>query len=168
MTGALDDPRTWALALIALAVVAAVIRLLLWHRAAPAEARPPSWRFAVLLALQPVVGILLWLVLFPPSVAGRAGTLIVATAGVPTTINQAAGDVLVALPEAGAVPGATRVPDLATALRRHPGVARVRVEGQGLPPRDHHAVGVPLDFAPPGSRPAERTSTPKGCAPTRT
>ena len=149
MTGAIDDPRTWTLALIALAVVAAVIRLLLWHRAAPTEARPPSWRFAVLLALQPVAGILLWLVLFPPSVAGRAGTLIVATAGSPMTLSPAPGDVLAALPEAGAVPGAERVPDLATAVRRHPGVARVRIEGQGLPPRDHRALAIPMDFTPP-------------------
>ena len=91
MTGAIDDPRTWAMALIALAVVAAVIRLLLWHRAVPTDARPPSWRFAVLLALQPVAGLLLWLVLFPPSVAGRAGTLIVATAGSPRTLSPAPG-----------------------------------------------------------------------------
>lgn len=149
MTGAAVDPRTWAMVLIALAVAGGVIRLLLWRQAAPVDARTPRWRLAALIGLQLAAGVLLLLTLFPPSVATRAGTVIVATAGTGKTIALTPGDVLVALPEAGVVAGAARVPDLATALRRHPGAARVRIEGQGLPPRDQAPAAIPLDFAPP-------------------
>ncbi len=149
MIGAALDPRSWATILIALAVFSGVIRLLLWQRAAPVEARSPRWRLAALISLQLVAGVLLYLILFPPSVATRVGTLIVATAGSPKTIVEAQGDVLVTLPEAGVVAGAERVPDLATALRRHPGAARLRIEGQGLPLRDQAPATIPIDFTPP-------------------
>ena len=162
MTGAVVDPRTWATVLIVLAVAGGVIRLLLWQRAAPVEARAPGWRLAALIGLQLIAGALLHLVLFPPSVATPAGTMIVATAGTPGPIAQAPGDVLVALPEAGAIAGASRVPDLATALRRHPGAARLRIEGHGLPPRDQAPVAIPLDFAPPPPPPGLIELAPPG------
>ena len=54
---------------------------------------------------------------------------------------------VVALPEAPALPGVERVPDLATALRKHPGTQRVRVVGAGLEARDRDAMrGVALEF----------------------
>ena len=39
---------------------------------------------------------------------------------------------VLALPEAPRIDGVARVPDLGTALRRHPDVERVRVLGAGL------------------------------------
>lgn len=121
-------------------------RLLLWQARSPTKAQ--TWRIAVLLALQPLVAALLWLTLEPPRSPGTAGTLVVATADSPRLAALAAGDALVALPEAPDLPGAIRVPDLATALRTNPGTARLRIIGQGLPPRDQAPTGLPLGFDP--------------------
>ena len=63
-------------------------------------------------------------------VAEPDAALIVATSGSPAAIPSAPGDVLIALPEAGPVSGSTRVPDLATAMRRYPTPARIRVVGE--------------------------------------
>jgi hypothetical protein len=133
----------FALALVALLGIA---RTLWWQYRSPAPARP--WRLAVLIGLQLASALLLWRILEPPERQGRAGTLIVATAGAPRRVALATGDVLVALPEAPDLPGAAHVPDLATALRRHPGTTRLRIIGHGLPPRDQIATGLPLDFDP--------------------
>lgn len=143
------NPQAWVAILIALALGASVIRLTLWRRSAPVTARTPGWRLAALTGLQLAAGGLVYLTLFPPSAVIGAGMLIVATAGAPDSIATAPRDVLVALPEAGEVQGAVRVPDLATALRQFPGSARIRVEGNGLPPRDQGPVPIPLDFEPP-------------------
>lgn len=143
----MSAPALWTAALLTAAVIAALVRLWLWNMAAAAPT--PPRRLVVLMALQPVAAALLFLTLFPPSVPLRAGTLIVAAAGAPTTVPTAPGDILVRLPEAPAVSGAERVPDLATALRRNPGVARVRVVGDGLSPRDRAPLHVPLIFEPP-------------------
>ncbi|MBC7506766.1 MAG: carboxypeptidase regulatory-like domain-containing protein, partial [Sandarakinorhabdus sp.] len=76
-------------------------------------------------------------------------TLVIATAGAARLAAFAANDTLVALPEAPGLSGAENVPDLATALRRHPGTARLRVIGHGLPPRDRPAAaGLALAFDP--------------------
>ena len=133
--------------LLALAVLLAWFRLALWRARAPAEARARGWRLTLLFALQPVTAGLLYLTLMPPPRPGSAGTLIVATADGPRL--AALTDTLVALPEAPVLPGAERVPDLATALRRHPGTTGLRIIGQGLPPRDQFATaGLPLAFDP--------------------
>lgn len=143
------DARGWAAVVIALAVAIGVIRLLLWQRSAPTDVRAPGWRLALLAALQLTAGALLHLVLFPPGVIAQNSTLIVATSGAPGSIERRRNEILVALPEAGELEGAVRVPDLATALRRFPGVARIRVEGDGLSPRDQGAASLPVDFDPP-------------------
>ena len=143
------EARGEVAALIALAVAIGVLRLLLWQRSAPSGARAPQWRLALLVGLQVAAGVLLHLTLFPPSVAQPTGELVVATGGANTLIVKAPRDILVALPEAGPIEDAVRVPDLATALRRFPGAARIRVEGEGLVPRDQGAVALPLDFNPP-------------------
>src|SRR5690606_10163814 len=44
------------------------------------------------------------------------------------------------LPEAPRIDGIARVPDLGTALRRHPDVRQVRVVGAGLAARDRDAA----------------------------
>ncbi|WP_426162924.1 carboxypeptidase regulatory-like domain-containing protein [Sandarakinorhabdus sp. DWP1-3-1] len=135
--------------LLALAVVLAWVRLALWQARAAAAERAPAWRLVLLVALQPLAAALLYLTLQPPRLPGSAGTLVIATADAPRLDALAAGDALVALPEAPALPGAERVPDLGTALRRHPGTARLRIIGQGLRPRDRDAAaGLPLEFVP--------------------
>ncbi|HEX7804446.1 MAG TPA: carboxypeptidase regulatory-like domain-containing protein [Pseudoxanthomonas sp.] len=142
---------SWLLAgLLGLAVVVAWIRLGLWQRRAPADSRSRGWRIALLFLLQPLCATLLYLTLLPPKLPGEAETLVVATAGATTMGAQANGDALIALPEAPTLAGAERVPDLATALRRHPGMQRLRIVGAGLEPRDRDAVrGLPLMFSAP-------------------
>lgn len=137
----------WTAVVIVLAVIVSVIRLALWHR--KAEAQGPRWRTAVLMGLTVLAGLLLWLTLNPPASVIRTGTLVVATAGSPGTIATAPGDILVALPEAGPVADAARFPDLATALRRYPTPARVRILGRGLTPRDQSPLPAPVEFTAP-------------------
>ncbi len=149
MTGSGAELEPWVALAVAVAVVIGVFRLVLWQRAAPNDAKSPRWRLALLILLQLAAGGLLFLMLFPPSVTTRIGTIVVATEGAPSSIALAAGEVLVALPEAGTIEGAARVPDLATALRRHPSAAQLRIEGEGLVPRDQSPVGLPVDFDPP-------------------
>lgn len=136
--------------LLVLAVLLAWMRLLWWQRSAPVESRARGWRLAVLLILQPLCAALLYLTLLPPTLPTEAGTLVVATAQATSTqLGKRQGDSLVALPEAPALAGVARVPDLATALRRYPGTQRLRIVGAGLEARDREAVGaVPLVFEP--------------------
>ncbi len=136
-------------ALLVLAVLLACARLLhrQW-RAQPAQ-RSRGWRLALLLLAQPVCATLLYFALVPPSLPGEAGTLVVATAG-STTAQLGAGrggEAFVALPEAPPLADVERVPDLATALRQHPGTRRVRIVGAGLGARDRESVqGLAVDF----------------------
>ena len=115
------------------AVVLAWARLLWSHRQTPG----PIGRLALLLLLQPVCAGLLYLTLAPPRIPVQSGTLSVLTAGADPA--RATGAVVVSLPEAPEAPDATPVPDLATALRRHPGMA-LQVLGHGLAPRDRDAL----------------------------
>lgn len=121
-----------------------------WH-AAPAQ-RSRAWRIAVLLLAQPLCAALLYFTLWPPTMPGTAGTLTIATAGASRQAVGQVGDAstVIALPEAPSLAGIARVPDLATALRRHPGVRELRIVGAGLPPRDRDAVrgGVAATFDP--------------------
>lgn len=137
----------WTAAILVLAVVSGMARLLLRRRRAPREQRGPGWRWALLLALQPMAGLLLFLVLHPPSGVTGGLTLVVATRGATSGATQ--DGLLVALPEAGPIPGAERTPDLATALRRHPETARIRLLGEGLSARDRLPLAIPVEHAPP-------------------
>ncbi len=159
----------WILAgLLTLAVLLAWTRLLLWRRRAPQATRWRAWRFALLLSLQPLCAALLYFTLLPPALPTQAGSLIVATARATSTRADitTAGDRLIALPEAPTLPGAARVPDLATALRTYPGVTRLRILGAGLEPRDREAArGVALSFDPaPLPRGVVRLDTPPAIA----
>ncbi|HYG07455.1 MAG TPA: carboxypeptidase regulatory-like domain-containing protein [Stenotrophomonas sp.] len=121
---------------LALAAVVGVLRLL------RQPALVPHWRRVLLLALQPACALLLYLALYPPARVIESGTtLVVLTAGAPQPA-AGAGEAVVALPEANAAADVPVVPDLATALRQRPDIARLRVLGQGLPTRDHEAVGT--------------------------
>lgn len=143
------DLQRWTTAVIGLAVAGTLLRLWLRRRGAAAEAQGPVWRFALLLLLQPLAGLFLHLVLFPPGGLIRTGVLTVLTGPVARAPEGRPGDVLIALPEAGVVKGASPAPDLATALRRYPDAARVRVIGPGLPLRDQAPVPLPVIFDPP-------------------
>lgn len=115
------------------------------------------WRIGrqrpLLLLLQPAAALLLCLAVFPPATEQRAGTLVIATADTRTAqvaAHRSEGRVL-ALPEAPPLPDVEAVPDLATALRRYPGLARVQVLGAGLTARDREAVAaraLAFDAAP--------------------
>ncbi|MCI4589315.1 carboxypeptidase regulatory-like domain-containing protein [Sphingobium sp. BYY-5] len=134
-------------AILGLAVLVATVRLILWHRAAGDHGA--RLRLALLLLLQPVCAILLFLGLFPPAISGGSDNLRVATAG--ASRFSPTGAPLIVLPEAGNLPGEA-VPDLATALRRHPSARSIEIFGQGLTPRDIDAarqVAVRFNAPPP-------------------
>ena len=121
-----------------------------------------AWRLPrrrVRLALQALVAVALYACLFPPATreAFRAGELLVLAPGI-TAAQRADLDpaaARVALPGVPADAASEPVPDLATALRRHPGLRRLHVVGGGLPARDRDAArGLALRFdaapLPPG------------------
>ncbi|PPT75004.1 hypothetical protein XaplCFBP3122_14800 [Xanthomonas arboricola pv. populi] len=120
-----------------------------WFRLLRAHARQPRSRLQLwlLLAAQPLLAGLLYPVLLPPPHAGSASELHVATAGTQAGQVRPNAAPWVALPEAPALPGVPRVPDLATALRRAPGTTALVVHGSGLSARDRDALSVPLRLA---------------------
>lgn len=131
-------------------LLAALAALAMWRALVRARAEAwPRWRTASVLALQPLLALLLGLALLPPLRPAAPESLVLLTAGAVAPQILAPGERLLALPEAGDIEGATRVPDLATALRRHPGASRLRVLGDGLPARDEAATrALPMDFEP--------------------
>lgn len=145
------DAQRILLLLLSLAVIAGTARLLWFAWRRPAEARPRAWRVASLVVLQLASAVLLYRTLSPPSVATGIDALVIATANAPRDIARtlAAHEKLVSLPEAAAISGAEPVPDLGTALRRHPGTARLRIVGDGLTARDRdHVHGLPASYSP--------------------
>ena len=109
-----------------------------------------AWRRAVLLVGQFALAALLWCVLVPPSQPGQGGALVLLTEGADLqALAPAPGDRVLSLPGAPAFEGADSVPDLGTALRRHPDARPVRVLGRGLAARDRDAAGgVGFEFVP--------------------
>lgn len=133
-------PDILAAWLIGAGALAGVARLLLMRR---------DIRTLALALLTLASGALLYLVLFPPLLPVGGETLLVATAETSRGIKAGPGERLIALPEAPPLVGAERVPDLATALRRHPAATAIRIVGRGLSPRDRDAAaGVPASFTP--------------------
>ena len=141
---------TWAAMGLGLITLIGWARLAGWARRTPRGPRRFGWRFAILLAAQPLLATLLYLTLFPPPGAGApSGTLVAATRGAPR-LAAIDGTPRIDLPETPPGAGGKPAPDLATALRRHPGATRLRVLGQGLEPRDRDAAaGLAIDFTPP-------------------
>lgn len=121
--------------------------MLSWFRLLRAHARQPRARLWLLLAAQPLLAGLLYPVLLPPPRAGSTSELHVATAGTQADQVRPTAAAWVALPEAPALPGVPRVPDLATALRRAPGTTALVVHGSGLPARDRDGLRVPVRLA---------------------
>ena len=138
-------------ALLALAVLLAAARMLVAAWRVDPATRPRAWRLAVLLLLQAGSAALLYCTLLPPQRPVASGDMLVLTAAADTAGGDVAASAarVIALPEAAALAGAERVPDLATALRRHPGTTHLHVVGAGLPARDRDAALRPaLSFAP--------------------
>ncbi|CAD7712413.1 hypothetical protein LMG31886_00870 [Xanthomonas hydrangeae] len=139
-----------------------------WWRLLRAHARQPRSRARLwlLLTAQPLLAGLLYPVLLPPPRAGSSSELHVATAETKAAQIDPETTHWIALPEAPALAGVTRVPDLATALRRAPGTTALIVHGTGLPARDRDAPGIPLRLAlGPAPQGLVAVSTPPPVAP---
>ena len=111
--------------------------------------RSALWRILALIVLQFAAAWCLYFMLFPPSRHADAERLIILTAHADSvTFNAGQGRVL-ALPEARVAAGVERFPDLATALRRYPGISALQIVGEGLPARDLEAARAhSLSFLP--------------------
>ena len=133
--------------ILIVAAVCGAVRTGVRVRKTPVGERDRPWRSAILFAVQPICAGLLYLALMP-SMPQSGGNLTILTRHASAIDAIIGGTHLVALPEAPAIAGAERVPDLATALRRYT-PARLRIVGEGLEPRDINAInGTPVDFSP--------------------
>jgi len=116
------------------------------------SARLSGWRRLLGLAAATAAPTLLYFVLFPPlhEVPGRTLQVLTTGATMPSPPDTAELRT-VALPGSVAPAGVERVPDLATALRRHGDATVLRVLGDGLSAADRDAArGRELEFdAPP-------------------
>jgi hypothetical protein len=130
-------------------VLLASLRLLLPLRGLPVERRPRTWRTVLLLLGQLVSVSLLFLLLNSPVSGNAIQTLHLLTAHAPhvSSPTPRPGEVWLRLPEAAKRSGATDTPDLATALRQHPGVRNLHLMGDGLQARDREAAsGLNITF----------------------
>ncbi|MCF7751130.1 hypothetical protein KQ945_10265 [Bacillus subtilis subsp. subtilis] len=94
-------------------------------------------RTAALLVLQIGAAGLLYATLLPPPVHITAQRLTVLTGHADTAGRAATADAsVIALPEARPHRGSAFAPDLATALRQHPGTLQLQLVGDGLSARD--------------------------------
>lgn len=134
----------WVLAAIA---AAAMLRILLSARRTPGPPLRTGLRLAGVMASTA----LLYFFLLPPDGPPRTRSLTVLTAGSDSEGPRPdEGGLVVALPEAPALPGVARAPDLGTALRQFPGATPLRVRGAGLVARDRDAAaGHAIEFTPP-------------------
>lgn len=110
--------------------------------------RPKGWRVLTLFLLQISSAVLLYFVLFPPPTFTSAEHLVILTANANTHAMKISGRIL-ALPEAPQMAHAEPAPDLASALRRYPGVNSLQIIGAGLSARDQEAArGLSIEFMP--------------------
>lgn len=145
----MSEPRWILIALLAVLLLASA-RLCWQQWRGPVRARGV---FLGLLLLQIAVTALLYLTLVPPMQRAAGGQLTVLTAASGQVRWSAApGETVVALPEAPTAAEALRAPDLATALRQHPGTTSLRLIGDGLTARDRD-VALPrgVRLASPGT-----------------
>lgn len=131
MTAWVISSLPWLLLAITLV---ALVRLYRQQR----TALPRRWaRLTALCVLQLVSSVLLYFTLQPPPRAALTGQLVVLGQGADQVRWRAVpGARVIALPEAQADDSVERAPDLATALRRHPGTDMVQLVGDGLLARD--------------------------------
>ncbi|MGH8044735.1 MAG: hypothetical protein ACREOX_08985, partial [Stenotrophomonas sp.] len=143
---------TWIAIALVLIIVVGSVRIL---RVAAGAARPPLTRRIELLGLQALASLLLYFTLVPPQRNVDAGQLIVLTGNAALAGTVPAGATVIALPEAPANADAVRAPDLATALRQHPGGSSLLLVGDGLSARDR-------DVALPPQVTLQSPSAPRG------
>jgi hypothetical protein len=139
--------------LLGIAALLGCLRVAWALRGLPAAARPRRWRTSLLLLGQLLAATLLFLLLRTPDPGDAVHTLHVLTAHAPAKVLPvaASGERWLRLPEAPPRPGIASVPDLASALRRHPGVRHLHVIGDGLETRDREAASgrsITFDAAP--------------------
>lgn len=133
------------------ALALAIIVLIASLRIARRSTRLPLPRRLVMLGLQALTAVLLYFTLVPPERTVDAGPLTVLTGNAALVGPVPAGATVIALPEANARADIPRAPDLATALRQHPGSTALRLIGDGLPARDRDTAlppGTTLQAAP--------------------
>ena len=133
------SPSLLTAIVLAAAAAAGCVRLLRRHAPVPHVRAQSRVRLALLLLAQPALAALLYLGMFPPQRPTSAGAMTVLTAGARATRTPADG-LRIAMPEAPAGLDAEAAPDLATALRRHPGITHLRIVGAGLEARDREAA----------------------------
>jgi len=137
---------TLCIVILAIAVVFGSMRYLALVWRSDKSLRPKSWRVVAIVLLQIASAIALYFSLFPPPTYTRAESLVILTAHAQVK-SLGTGDRGFALPEANNVANTPRIPDLATALRRYPGVRHLQVFGDGLSARDQDAArGLSIDF----------------------
>lgn len=135
-------------------VILIVLALVIGSRTLFRAPRPSPIGMGALMLLQAVTAALLYLALFPPPRQQVPDTMVIATAGTsPRDLAAAPVGHHLRLPEAPVLAGASPVPDLATALRRHPHTRHLVVLGEGLPARDRDTPLPPLQLRPPGPAP---------------
>lgn len=123
----------WIAIALALITVVGSVRVLLVE---PRPAWLPSPRRAALPVLQALSALLLYFTLLPPPRSVDAGQLTVLTGNAASAGTVPVGATVIALPEAAPGAEAARAPDLATALRQHPGSTSLLLVGDGLSARD--------------------------------
>jgi hypothetical protein len=134
--------------LLALAVMLSSACYIISLRRSDAAQKPTFWRVFAILTLPLISAVLLYFLLFPPPSFSSAESLVILTANADSARPTISGRVL-ALPEAPKTSIAEAVPDLASALRRYPGVNQLRIIGAGLGPRDQEAArGLSMEFKP--------------------
>jgi len=144
-----DAGMQWLPWVLAAGVVLASFRMLLQARTAGVGER--RWRIGILILGQSLAALLLFLLLRTeiPTTSVHTLHLLTARALAGPAPAPAAGERVLRLPEAPVRPGVPPVPDLATALRRHPEVRVLRIVGDGLEARDRDATGARrLEFTP--------------------
>lgn len=111
--------------------------------------RPRVWRITMLIVLQLASAALLYFSLFPPPQQSTAERLVVVTAKANASAIKNVRGRVIALPEAPPFAGVERVADLASALRKYPGVGSVDIIGDGLPHRDIDAArNLSVSYSP--------------------
>lgn len=128
----MNDAAWIASALLAIVLVGSVRTLLQQRRS---DTRTTA-RILALLVLQLGATALLYFTLLPPPVHIAAERLTILTGHAAATSNAAADASVIALPEAPSRSDARVAPDLATALRQHPGTQALVLQGDGLAARD--------------------------------
>lgn len=94
-------------------------------------------------AMQLLAALAFWCLLYPPERTWREDALSVIVPGGQKDVSKLpSAQGAVALPEADAPVRVERVPDLATALRRHPRVRELDIAGDHLPLRDRSAAAA--------------------------